>query len=229
VTELERALDNLARSMASGCSRRDALRLAIAFAGAAITSTLPVRVAADDAGGGNNACAHFCNALPDALVGPCVSAASHGTGPCFQCGPKSVPAGQPFEGFCGTFPNLVCCGPGQTCCNGVCGDGCGGDPCGTLLSNGTCAHPCDCATGGTTSTCQGGFPCICSGTPSAEGRCLCYEFGGLITPPCTTDQDCPSGTHCLSDVAHCTAVPCSSTAQCPAGTACFNGFCYRLC
>src|SRR5439155_6204908 len=88
-----------------GLTRREALRGIGAAAGATLVAALPTEALADERdknerdkkkangdGRGNSDCAHFCQQVPPgASRGKCVSDAAHGTGLCFQCGPKKPP------------------------------------------------------------------------------------------------------------------------------------------
>jgi hypothetical protein len=67
------------------------------------------------AGGGNSACAQFCQDSfpPGSARGSCTSQAAQGSGPCYECGP-AAPAGSP------PFCSGVCCAAGQTCNDGSC-------------------------------------------------------------------------------------------------------------
>ena len=118
---MEHWFDDLARTVAGGVSRRDALRrIGGGLAGGLLVALLPGPASAEQGGGnpgrGNDECAHFCNEAfpPGPQRGACKSAAARGRGPCFECGPRA-PAGHPP--LCGA----VCCPPGQVCCGGRCG------------------------------------------------------------------------------------------------------------
>jgi hypothetical protein len=96
--------DELARALASGRSRRQALRsFAAGVAGAALASLMPGR-SAEASTNASAACARFCNtafaAIPGAAVF-CITQSVIGKGACFECGPKAknkdlIPCG----GFC---------------------------------------------------------------------------------------------------------------------------------
>ena len=102
--------DDLTRALASGISRRQALKL---LGGGLLAGLLPGSVLAK--GGGNSACAKFCNSLPP---GPqrskCTSDAAKGKGLCYSCGPKS----DGTRRLCGT----TCIGSSELC-NGTCSNG----------------------------------------------------------------------------------------------------------
>ncbi len=96
-------LDELAKGMASGMSRRRALKLfGTGLLGSAAAVVLPS--AATAAKGRNDACAQFCNSVFGAgtsQADACISDAAHSRGLCYECGPKS----DGTKIICGT----VCC------------------------------------------------------------------------------------------------------------------------
>ena len=116
--------DELAKWLASGVSRRDALRrVGGILAGAALASLLPRRTQAATPDRGNDECAHFCNMVypPGRERGRCKSEAAKGEGPCYACGgPREDPA--QCEGCLGEY-----------ICGSVvpppCGVGAGGEDC----------------------------------------------------------------------------------------------------
>jgi hypothetical protein len=93
----------------------------------------------------------------------CKSAAAHGRGPCFECGPMAPP---------GTIPcGSGCCQPGEVCCNGQCRPPCPG---GQVLNPSTCQCECNgpvCGTPG-----AGGFGCCPGGF--CQGDACCHDLGG---------------------------------------------------
>ncbi len=115
--------EELTKTLATSSSRRQALRrIGGTLTGTALASLLPGRVLA--AGGGNSACAHFCNALFGADTpgaDQCISDAAHHTGICYTCGPLSPcvqGGGAPIGGACsGEISGNCCCGD---CYQGVC-------------------------------------------------------------------------------------------------------------
>ena len=128
---MDRFFDDVARGVAGGVSRRQALRrVGLGFAGLLMASLAPSQALAAKGGkgnkGGNSACAHFCKGLPPGQRGKCVSAAAHGRGVCYDCGPKGD-----NTGLCGS----VCCGVNETCSNGVCACSTGFTDC-----SGTCVN-----------------------------------------------------------------------------------------
>jgi hypothetical protein len=103
--------DELAKALASGRSRRQALRsFAAGVAGAALASLVPGR-SAEAATNASAACAKFCNtafaAFPSTAAF-CLTQSVVGKGPCFECGPKAS-----------SSSNKIPCGP--VCCpSGAC-------------------------------------------------------------------------------------------------------------
>jgi Cys-rich repeat protein len=115
---------------------------------------------------GNDACAHFCTATFPAgpARGACTSAAAHGAGPCYQCGPGAgathpdvcgqacCPAGRPHcvAGACQQCVVDAHCGAGQVCDEGTCctppnpADVCTDDTCSCASVAVTCGPPIDC-------------------------------------------------------------------------------------
>jgi hypothetical protein len=114
--------DELAKRLASGVSRRDALRrVGGILASAALASLLPRRTQAAKPDRGNAECAHFCNMAypPGRERGTCKSTAAKGEGPCYACGgPREDPAqcaeGCSGEFLCGGVPS-PCGEEGQDC------------------------------------------------------------------------------------------------------------------
>lgn len=165
--------DDFSKKLSATRTRREAVRLlGSTVAAAALGSLLPGRAWA---GGGNSACAHFCASVFGAdtpAAGQCTSAAAHGTGLCYTCGP-AAPAGHPP--VCGQ----VCCQGGQVCDS----------------STGTCVTPaptlynnvCTCNNGVTK-----GEVCVtldeCQGFVSGGGSCDLYcsqiGFGGVKSYTC---------------------------------------------
>lgn len=162
--------DELAKDLARGVSRREALRrLGGGMAGAMLASLGVGRAW----GQGNSDCAHFCDSVypPGRQRGECKSDAAHGQGICQQCGPAAPPGHGPL---CGTFGNPVCCDSGQLCVNGLCNNVCTPGAFG----------------------CNGGSDCFCNGM-TIEGFPFCHRLQsceGLQT--CTPTLQCPVGYAC---------------------------------
>ncbi len=193
------SFDDLAKGLASGTlSRGGALRLlGGALVGGALAS-LPGMAWAS--GGGNSACARFCNRVfaPGPQRGRCKSQGARGRGPCYSCtpglgpGPHFTPQCSPNEEF---DPETCEC-EATTCIPGSCDNGfttC--DPVGCLcfekqggggacVNNFFCSCPCS-----SDADCPSGFSCYVNtncGICGAEGYCgpsTCTE-GGPVEPPC---------------------------------------------
>lgn len=147
--------DELAKELAGGLSRREALRrLAIGLAGVLLAPLGARRALAQ----GNSACARFCTDTfpPGDARGRCASDAAHGQGLCYGCGP-AAPAGHPD--LCGLpgGPRGCCsaalphCCSGTTCVNkqtdpshcGACGNICPARPHATpTCTGGMCGYTC---------------------------------------------------------------------------------------
>src|SRR5688500_16655398 len=120
--------DELARDLARGVSRREALwRVAGGLAGAVLASLGLGKTwgQVGNSGRGSDECASFCETVfrPGSARGQCINDAAHGKGLCFECGPAS--AGEKV--LCGTICcETVCCAevccPVLTpdCCSNVC-------------------------------------------------------------------------------------------------------------
>ena len=199
-------LDNVARTLASGASRRDILKqLGRGVAGVAVLSALPGTAEATEKDKrGNKACVEFCKQLPKRERGECVSQAAHGKGPCYECGPKA-PHGTERE-----------------LCNGKC------CPTNFECRGNTSEHPNPCV-------CRAGFDispevCICP-----ENHVACRGANQTeCCPPgwfCKAAQEaacCPKreqvcGTRgsafCCADGEYC----CNGNSCCPVGATCCSG------
>jgi hypothetical protein len=229
--EMRDDFDALARELAQGLSRREALRRVCGgFAGAILAS-----LGAGRAWGAPNPCASYCNSLRHpAQRKNCNNA-------CKQCGDN-------VQNVCPALDSdkVACCNQGTGCCSGACtplgtaqncrgcGDTCPGVtvcvsamagcqcPSGTALCGTTCcANTCcngaccnageACLNGACTaaSTCSGD---ACTGTLvicGSSGECSCYAIA-------------EGGNLCLSGGV---AQPqsCTTSADCPAGYACAKG------
>lgn len=204
--------DDLTKRLATGISRRRLLRgLGSGLAGAVLAGAgfRPV-----SANGGNSACAHWCDGLfgdDTPAADACISAAAHGQGMCYACGPAAPDQSQKL---CGTT-----CIPASDCCtNSDCTlpQTCGG---------GGTAHVCGCTPEDTATTCVGkcGAQTNNCGQPVDCGTC-CTGNGG----DCAAGSDCCSGIcqggTCVATVAG----TCLSTDNfCAGGNGlCGNGQCY---
>lgn len=197
----EQRFDDLARLIAIKTSRRQVLKV---LAGAAVGGFFGSRLSpVMAAGGGNSACAHFCNTTFGAdtpAAAQCTSDAAHYQGLCYSpCGP-----GGSGETPCigSDYSSTTCCGSGTTCVNGTCeavcttttptctGDVCtcptGTSPITTANNTTTCVKGCF-----SNLDCSGG---VCSGNNSFTAF-YCTNTGGPGVN-CNSDVDCPSGTFC---------------------------------
>jgi hypothetical protein len=230
--DVEHRFDSFAKTLAEGSHTRGrVVKAGVALVGAAVAGILPGRARGANPNG-NDTCAHFCNMVFPAgpLRGQCKSAAAHGAGLCFECGPM---APVPHTALC---VNL-CCGVGEICCNQkcvspVCTGGhvfnattckcecppalpteCSGVCVNTADSDnancGACGHAC---TGG--QSCVNG-QCVCpTGTALCGGTCVSTTCsGGQVFNPTTCTCECAPGTFACG------------TTCCNAGDVCTNGHC----
>ena len=203
--------DELAKDLARGVSRRQALRRFGEGLAGTLLASLGLESAwakPGDPGGGNSDCAHFCNAVypPGSDRGHCKSDAAHGQGLCTQCGP-AAPAGH--GPVCGVQASPFCCNSGESCCdNAYCSN------LKTDLANcGACHNVCP-DRAHAVRTCTGG---VCGYT------CLA-GFGD-----CDASADNGCETNLLTDVGHCGA--CSTACPTPANAmaTCVRGQCGFVC
>src|SRR6478609_6221544 len=151
--------DELTRRLATGSiSRRGLLRgLGGSLAGAGLTAALGRPALA--AKGGNSACAQWCHAnFSGSDAGHCTADATHGTGMCYQCGPK----GSGDQQLCGT----TCIATDGCCTSADCPSG----QCLTCDSTHTCV-----------STCSADQHCDGAGNCVADDWCA-----GITCPTCQT-------------------------------------------
>ncbi|MGH2444049.1 MAG: hypothetical protein ACRDFX_12915, partial [Chloroflexota bacterium] len=170
----DRKFDALARTLATGVTRRQALKAALATAaggalfrsglGTAEAAPTPQQIAT---------CLKYCvHNFRGAALESCVIQAIHGKGACFQCGGPEFSGG---GGSCDTGFNT--CGTNTNCnCfttiegGGVCG-------CNTYCSKATsCTASSDCPTGYVCITSNG-----CTGCDTTTGVCIAACSGAHAT------------------------------------------------
>jgi Stigma-specific protein, Stig1 len=109
--------DELAKALAEGVSRREALRRLGGGLVAALLASLGLdKVWADTGPGGNSGCIAFCAQAFDSRTiqfANCVADGALGHGPCANCGAD-------LSRLCPQGDLPVCCGPTQVCRNGQC-------------------------------------------------------------------------------------------------------------
>jgi hypothetical protein len=203
---MESRFDTLAKLLASGMSRREALRQLSGTATGVVLAALgigcrddvvgPLRPTGSNAGplfqqgdgdGGNSAFAHFCNEVfpPGPERGHCKALAAQGEGIAVACGAD-------VSRVCATATQgLICCdtAAGQTCCAG--------------------ANRC-CPSGQT-----------CCGT-------VCCPAGRLCDP-LTQQCRCPTGTRECGTACCPTSLACCAGVCCGIGQICFNNVCRAAC
>ena len=215
-----RWIDDAARMMAIGRSRREVLRYLGGLVGvlaAGAPSAVVEAASPSTGGGGNHVFARWCNEIFPAGRdrGKCKKAAARGEGPCYECGPHA-PSGS-TRVLCGQ----ICCGPEQTCVDGRCscsaGNACGELCCrpteffdccdNRLCCNGSCCEgKCcrpysfccagKCCPGRGASECCGGECCYTATGPGGgqlcvNGRCVCPTgFERCGTSCCGPEQEC---------------------------------------
>jgi hypothetical protein len=104
------AFDDLARALAEGVPRREALRRIGGALAAAMLASLGSRFA----WGQSLDCVGFCNQLPSAEASQCLQDALNGGGLCEACQADSTRLCQTATG------NHVCCATSNACCNSAC-------------------------------------------------------------------------------------------------------------
>jgi len=174
-------MDELAKALASGISRRDALRLISGSLVGVVLSAMGIEQASA-AKGRNSDCVEFCKQIypPGAARGQCISEAAQGRGPCYDCGGSiyRMCSPDPYD-----LSRGVCCAPGQACRNGMC----------TPVQAGIAI----CFPAGR--TCSSGEVCCADGCcgpirECVDGRCVCPANIETCGDGC-----CPAGYICTLD------------------------------
>ena len=213
---MEHRFDELAKELARGLSRREALRrLGGGLAAALLAPLVSTRAWGD--GEGNSLCAHFCQSIfpPGPQRGECISAAAHGEGPCYEYGPMA-----PQEPLCLLESGEeVRCGPGTVCGCGMCYD----------LSSVTCCP-------GEMVVCATGYACLSRGLASPCLLCerpvrvpdpflTCFPLATCVYAPELSDggETCGENEHCLA-LCRPNGSPCSDYGDCCSGV-CQSGAC----
>jgi hypothetical protein len=190
--------DALAKDLARGLSRREALRrVGEGLFGALLASLGLGRAVAQ----GNSDCAHFCTSIfpPGRQRGDCISAAAHGTGLCYGCGP-AAPASH--ADVCGNFggPRFCCSADTPNCCNGTC------------VNTQTDVNNCG----------------VCGKTCASDETCCSGTCANLMTDPqhCTAcNQHCPSDSLCCGNGTCCPAQVLNEIGQMVTAACCADGCC----
>ena len=174
--------DDLTRALASGMSRRQALKLLggslmgglLSFSGLGTVFAKPKQCTANG---------KHCNSKTVCCSGFCDSTTK-------TC---ACPPGQTFVNGSCCLASQVC---GSVCCSGTCDNNqCTCPSSCQVLANGTCAQRC---TGVPDScTCGGSSGSVCAGDSSQpQGFGVCSPNGAAPTGTCTSDIDCPPGSFC---------------------------------
>jgi hypothetical protein len=142
---------------------------------------------------GNSECSQWCHDnFEGQIAGLCTSSATHNSGPCYNCGPKSLEGAMELcSGNCVNLLNNVnnCGSCGNVCTNSLCTDGVCGCVSGVLgdINNcGSCGHVCS----------NGGFT---PGGVCINGECTCLPTGERLTRECTIEnaiQCCSQAYNC---------------------------------
>jgi hypothetical protein len=191
--------DEFSKSLAEPVPRRESLRrLGLVFTGAALAPLSAALGAVKR--GGQDPCKAFCNGCSRQTRSQCLAA-------CQACNGNT-------SRLCGSCGNYVCCGSGQSCCDGHCTDltndfyncgGCGNtcDPPG-LYEDGACVN----------GTCL--YECV----PGAT-RC-----NGICTDMASDPNNCGAcGNVCPDSAPYCNQGVCNS---CPPGFVLCGGSCVDL-
>jgi hypothetical protein len=189
--------DALTKALATPTSRRQALQRIGGTLTGAVLAAFPFEQALAK-GGGNSACAHFCDAVFGAdtpAASQCISDAAHGKGLCHQCGsaaPSSLCCTRNSSGYCSSYRGTHCpCPSSQVCQNGTCA---------------VCANP---------------SPDVCTapacGNPFC-GRCLQSVEGGVYcSSPVSMCATCASDSDCFTQFGSQFPI-CVSSAPCVCGS-----------
>src|SRR6478672_649072 len=189
-------LDQVARTLAAGGSRREALRkLGVLLAGAALAGLLPKQVQAAPPCGGQCRANQCCN------NGTCIA----------KC---------PF-GTCCTGGSCEKSCPGDQCCDTVNGVCVANGKCPGPNNRPGC---CDRATYSPLATCLAACPdgraCVDGTCPCTPSQCSRASTGHACLPSgecgCNSAADCQAGAICVGT----RCGPCSAASQCPVGQAC---------
>jgi hypothetical protein len=188
---MENSFDQLAKDLARGVSRREALwRLGGGLATAMLAS-LGIGKAWSQSGG-NSTCAKFCESIfpPGPDRDKCKFDATKRRGICFECGP-AAPIEQQGR-FCETSTGPVCCPSGEVCRGSFCVPSLSACPQGT--SPGTCTAQQLCFN-------QDGIQCQCTNTVDLGPFCLRLPEGTTCSQlvDCNTSKDCPDLNACAVD------------------------------
>jgi hypothetical protein len=223
---MDHRFDTLAKAMATGTTRRQALKWLSGIMGGMLVGS-PLTANADNSALTKD-CNRYCHntlLLRGAALNTCINA-------CVQCG------GKDSNRLCGPQNNMVCCSTpccngtccasGQTCANGICCSSgqtnCNGTCCSTTCCNGTtccasgetcvsnvCTAPhnrvnCICQNGDRKSKCVA-FDCISDST-QAQAVCntACASSGGALGAAGCGIGDC-SGTNQVDCVCNDPFVP----------------------
>ncbi|HEV3256537.1 MAG TPA: hypothetical protein VG013_06645 [Gemmataceae bacterium] len=201
---MENRFDTLARGLAGGLSRREALRCLGGFVGGTFLACLGMsnKASAGGNGGGNNACDNRCKAMGRAWKGKgfdftkCLAE-------CHRC--KSSDQVCEDRGRKAFF----CCNGKTSCCDD--------QHCTNTDSDnnncGRCGHSC-----GSQFTCQKG-KCVPHNTCAATGGCGFVPSCGS-TGACNCILTAEGTNQCVSDSSCVTAQKCNSSRDCPAGAVC---------
>jgi hypothetical protein len=185
---MENRFDQLAKDLARGVTRREALRRLCGGLATATLASLGMGKAWSQSGT-ITTCATFCASIfpPGRDRVKCVSDASKGQGICFECGP-AAPIEQQGR-FCQTSSGPVCCASGEVCRGSFC------VPNLSACSNpGTCTSPLLCFD-------QNGIQCQCTNTVDLGPFCLRLPAGTTCSQlvDCNTSKDCPDLNACAVD------------------------------
>jgi len=237
---MEHWVDDLARTLAGGMSRRTLLRrLGVGLAVGPFTALLPTAAWAQR----TDACRDFCQDLSGDARRRCQSDAARGGGICQACEADPERLCRPTDKQSPLYDQTLCCAENQTCQSSGCQSSSAATPTDTRVSIVTNANADDCVAelgegsylgvgssgnGGVATASTNGGVNICDPNSADQGGPI-LDLGPVVSPAASagafnqlpsfsvpTMLDCPKGT-----------TACGLAGCCPSGTTCSERGCVR--